>query len=208
MDYLGPVTTTPRAASGRARRPRVDRRQAIVDAAVELARETPFDEVAVADVARRAGVSHGLLFYYFEDKWAVMAEALTQIVEALHAHQAPRPAETGRRERVEAFARRHVEFLQDRAENYLALVHGGALAQPQLREIVDLARRAGVEMVADLLDLPRPLAPLADLVLTSWVATLDVCTEQVLTRDDLGLDEVVAWAADRLLDDVARLTSD
>lgn len=55
--------------------------------------------------------------------------------------------------------------------------------------------------------LASPLEPMTQLALTSWVATLDGCTEQALARTYLDLDQVVTWAVDRLLQDVERSTA-
>lgn len=204
LAYPRGVTSTPSRADGRTRRPRVDRRQAIIDAAIELAGEKPFDEVNAADIVRRAGVSHGLLFYYFRDKWAVTAEALGQLLEELREFQAPRESESTVDERLAGFARRHVQFVQEHQASYLALLRGGAMARAEVRAMIDEARREGVAALGLLLELEQPLSPMDDLALSGWVALLDVCTERVLTDPSLDADTVADWAAARLRDALAR----
>lgn len=201
------VTTAPRPPAARTRRtagPRVDRRRAIIDAAIALSGEQPYDEVNVADIAKRAGVSHGLLFYYFEDKWAVTTEALRQILDDLRDVQAPRLTESSPRGQVEGFTRRHLQFVLAHRDAYLALLDGGVMSRPEVREMLDRERREGTAVIAAILDLPTPLEPMTDLALLSWAATLDVCAEQVLRRTDLDLESVVTWLVDRLHEDVGR----
>lgn len=58
-------------------------RQRLVAAAVELFSENTFDEVAVADIPKAAGVAHGLLFHYFGSKRRIYLEAMRQAAEEL-----------------------------------------------------------------------------------------------------------------------------
>lgn len=201
LPTVPPVSTTPTPQGHRSRGDRPNRRQAIIDAALELATEKPFDEVTVADVARRAGVAHGLLFYYFADKWAITTEALSQILAGLDAAQEPSPDEISPPERIEGFVRRHLEFIVSHRASYLTLMQGAAITRPDVRELLHEARRQGVEMLAGILGHATPLSPMENLRLWSWLAMLDLCTERVLVEDDLDREAVVAWLAARLIAD-------
>lgn len=177
----------------------MDRRQAILDAALELARTRPFDEITVSDVARTAGVSHGLVFYYFRDKWGVTAEALAQLLDDMRAFQTPPRGGASPADDLAAFVRRHLAYLLDRRDSYLVLMRGGAMARPEVRDLLDDARRRGVLAVAAILGLPEPLSPMDDLRISGWSALLEVCTERLMTEPALDLDVVADWAAAQLL---------
>ena len=99
--------------------PRRDRRQALIDAAIEMFTEDGSADISAAAVARRADVAHGLLFYYFTDKKGLVAAALVDMLDELAAYQSPRPEEKTERERLEGFVRRHVEFLDRYRMAYL-----------------------------------------------------------------------------------------
>lgn len=59
------------------RRPTVDeRRNEILEAAIQVVIERGFGATRVADVARRLGISTGLVHYHFESKDQLLAEAL------------------------------------------------------------------------------------------------------------------------------------
>lgn len=62
--------------SGTATRSR-DRHQEIVEAAARVITERGLAETRIADIAEQAGVSPGLILYYFESKDRLLAEALT-----------------------------------------------------------------------------------------------------------------------------------
>jgi len=73
---------TPRAAH------RPSRRQAVVDAAMNLfAAQTP-DAVTVADIAERAGMTSAAVYYHFATKDQILLEGLQSFGAALVAHVA------------------------------------------------------------------------------------------------------------------------
>jgi len=59
------------------------RREEIVDAALRLVLEVGYNQVTLADIAERVGVSKGLISYYFPKKEDVFLAVLDQIVERL-----------------------------------------------------------------------------------------------------------------------------
>lgn len=62
-------TTTPKHTK--------DRHQEIVDAAARVITERGLAETRISDIAEQAGVSPGLILYYFDSKDRLLAEALT-----------------------------------------------------------------------------------------------------------------------------------
>jgi AcrR family transcriptional regulator len=54
-----------------------DRHQEILDAAARVITDRGLAETRISDIAERAGVSPGLILYYFESKDRLLAEALT-----------------------------------------------------------------------------------------------------------------------------------
>jgi AcrR family transcriptional regulator len=54
-----------------------DRHQEIVDAAARVITERGLAETRISDIAEQAGVSPGLILYYFESKDRLLSEALT-----------------------------------------------------------------------------------------------------------------------------------
>ncbi|MHA3022807.1 TetR/AcrR family transcriptional regulator [Mycobacterium sp. BMJ-28] len=90
------------------RRSRGDRqRDAIVAAVRELLQEKPFADLSVSMISERAGVARSGFYFYFDTKYAVLAQILdeaTRELEELTQHFAPRgPGET-----PAAFAKRMV----------------------------------------------------------------------------------------------------
>lgn len=82
-------------------------RQAIVQAVRELLEEKPFAELSVSSISDRAGVARSGFYFYFDSKYAVLAQIVTEAtreLEELTQYFAPRGAD----ESPAAFAERMV----------------------------------------------------------------------------------------------------
>lgn len=82
-------------------------RQAIVTAVRELLEEKPFAELSVSAISDRAGVARSGFYFYFESKYAVLAQIMSDAaaeLDELTQFFAPR----GENESPAAFARRMV----------------------------------------------------------------------------------------------------
>lgn len=62
-----------------------DRRDALIAAARQAFAEHGYEATSIAGIARRAGVSDGLLYRYFTDKRALLAAVLTRYMEEMVA---------------------------------------------------------------------------------------------------------------------------
>lgn len=82
-------------------------RQAIMQAVRDLLEETPFAELSVSSISQRAGVARSGFYFYFDSKYAVLAQILAEAAEELEEltqYFAPRqPGES-----PEQFAKRMV----------------------------------------------------------------------------------------------------
>ncbi|OSC28031.1 TetR family transcriptional regulator [Mycobacterium vulneris] len=90
-----------------ARRRGDKQRQAIVQAVRELLQEKPFAELSVSTISLRAGVARSGFYFYFDSKYAVLAQLMAEAAEELEeltGYFAPRQAG----ESPEEFAKRMV----------------------------------------------------------------------------------------------------
>lgn len=152
-------------------------------------------DISVAAITRRAGVAHGLLFYYFTDKQGLVAAALADVLGKLATEQSPRENEQSARDRVEGFVRRHIEFLQKYRILYTRVVLEGALGDPAVEVAIRHARVGGAHQVAQLAGLDTPLPPLTEAAVLGWTGFLDRAAEAWLDSD-IPLDSVVTMIVD------------
>ncbi len=100
---------SPKSPSNRAERT-AERREAIIEAALDEFISRGFTATRIDDVARRAGVAKGTIYLHFKDKESMFEElirtALVPLIGRLHA---PPPIGGSVRDAVEAFARTFIQ---------------------------------------------------------------------------------------------------
>jgi AcrR family transcriptional regulator len=98
------VVSAPLAKPNRAERA-AERRQAIIEAAMEEFISRGFAATRLDDIAKRAGVAKGTIYLHFKDKESMFEELIrTAIVPLVARMQGPPPASGMVRDLVEAFA--------------------------------------------------------------------------------------------------------
>jgi len=106
---LGTKAQSPKPPSNRAERT-AERREAIIEAALDEFISRGFTATRIDDVARRAGVAKGTIYLHFKDKESMFEElirtALVPLIGRLHA---PPPIGGSVRDAVEAFARTFIQ---------------------------------------------------------------------------------------------------
>lgn len=93
------VSSHPANPEPGARRRGDKQRQAIVEAVRGLLQEKRFAELSVSTISLRAGVARSGFYFYFDSKYAVLAQLMaeaTEELEELTQYFAPRQAEIGR----------------------------------------------------------------------------------------------------------------
>jgi AcrR family transcriptional regulator len=113
------------------------RRALIVDCAVDAIAELGFAKASVDQIARRVGVSKGVITYHFPNKEEIVDAIVEKAVSAGRAYIAPRViAETSAAGRLRAYIESHLEFMDARRRLLIALL-----------EIAMNARRADGSLV-------------------------------------------------------------
>jgi len=104
-----PKAQPPKPPSNRAERT-AERREAIIEAALDEFISRGFTATRIDDVARRAGVAKGTIYLHFKDKESMFEElirtALVPLIGRLHA---PPPIGGSVRDAVEGFARTFIQ---------------------------------------------------------------------------------------------------
>src|SRR3954466_2673525 len=87
--------------------------------------ERPFEEVSIDDIAAAAGISKNLLYHYFSGKrelyLAVIGEAAERMLELTAPDETLEPVE-----RLHASLRAHLDYAEEHAEGYTALLRGAS----------------------------------------------------------------------------------
>src|ERR1700724_4433217 len=114
-------------------------RQAIVQAVRELLEEKPFAELSVSTISLRAGVARSGFYFYFDSKYAVLAQIMAEAAEELEEltqYFAPRqPGES-----PEQFAKRMVRSaaaVYAHNDPVMAACHVARHTDMQIRDLLE-----------------------------------------------------------------------
>jgi AcrR family transcriptional regulator len=81
-----------------AERRRLQLREEIIDAAIDVFAEAGYHDAGVADIAKRVGIGHSTFYRHFENKRAILDEVVNTVIErsmaAIAAENAPEAANT------------------------------------------------------------------------------------------------------------------
>ncbi|MEO1229370.1 MAG: TetR/AcrR family transcriptional regulator [Myxococcota bacterium] len=125
----------PKGAGGGRRMSREDRRQAIIDAAVEVFAKKGFFGAKVAEIAETAGVADGTIYLYFKSKddllISLFEEKMEMIIDdletTLHSLDSP----------------------EDKLRTYIILHLEGVAAQPELMQVLTIELRQSARFIKE-----------------------------------------------------------
>jgi len=168
------------------------RRQQLLELGLELFASQSYDGISIDEIARRAGVSKGLLYHYFPSKRALYVAAVTAAAEQLleetdidkHGTR-PEPDPERIREVIHAF----LSYVSRRRAEYVFLLRGGIGSDPEVDEIFEGVRRTLVQrLLTRLSQFGAVDDPATRLRLRGWIGFLEVSTLEWLQTQELDLD--------------------
>jgi AcrR family transcriptional regulator len=167
-------------------------RERIVEAAVQIFSEQTYDDVAVSDIAKAAGVAHGLLFHYFGSKRGIYLEAMRGAAEQLETAFVFKPDLTPA-EQIRHAVASHLRYLATHRGLALRLILGGRGADPGAWEVFEAARWRAVEATAELFGVD-PRRPAVRMAGRAAVSAMDEATIFWLDNDQpFAVDDMVDW---------------
>jgi AcrR family transcriptional regulator len=165
----------------------VPRRQSIVNEALDLFAERPYEEVSIDDVCDRAGVAHGLVSYHFGGKRGLFAASIEQAWNDLVEYERPLGDERTAVERVRGYLDRHFEFVRRFPGRYAFLMQHGT-GDPAVLEAMRNARQHAVARLVESLGCPDNPPPELRVALLGWASYVDSVTLDWVMNGDLELD--------------------
>jgi AcrR family transcriptional regulator len=170
------------SSEGRRRLTVDDRRSELLGACLRLIGTRPWDEVSMADVAAAAGVSKPLLYHYFSTKSELYLATVASAAEELRAATRPDAAlPVG--PRMLAALSAHLDWIDDHALAYRAILQGAISSNDDVQAIVEASRADVVSRLAEGFGF-ADLAPAQRIALRGWVGFLEsACLDWLDARD-------------------------
>ena len=169
------------------------RRQQLLELGLELFGNQTYDELSIDEIARRAGVSKGLLYHYFPSKRAfyvaAVREAARHLLEETDIDQhgtGPDPDPEGVRIVLRAF----LGYVSRRRVVYAFLLRGGIGTDPEVAEIVENTRQAFVDRMLTRLSRfgARADDPATRLRLRGWLGFVEASSLDWADKQELDLE--------------------
>ncbi len=182
-----------------------ERRQQLIALGVESLADRPLEAITIEDLAARAGVSPGLVHYYFGSRQGLRSELVRTARDAMLHATAPRP-ELPPLERLRDTLDRFVEFVREHDGTFYSLVRGAASGDEQVRTTVQHARDV---LAGHLREVVRELGvdktPLLDVALRSWISFAEQALAEAATDPDVEPADLAAFLERSALGVVAAL---
>jgi AcrR family transcriptional regulator len=184
----------------RARAAIADRRQLIIDAARALFATRPYDQVTTTEIAKNAGVAYGLIAHHFDNKRGLYLAVMNQIaVEIAAVHETPPPQDASLADRLRFALRRHIAYIDQYPESFVALLRGALGADAEHQAAIDRLRWLGAQRILLALGMVEPIPAALRTAMRGWVGYLDEMMIDRNTHRDIDAETVVELAAAALI---------
>ncbi|GAB4006636.1 TetR/AcrR family transcriptional regulator [Nocardioides ultimimeridianus] len=164
------------------------RRSALLAALDDLLREQTLEEVNVAEISRRAGVTRSAFYFYFESKATAVLALMAELYDdASDATDLLVKAEGDPRERIRTVIATLFASVDRTPHTYRALLEARA-ASPAVRELWDAGRAEFAGMVAEMIERERAVGhATAGVDASALAAVLLDLNDHAVERHALGV---------------------
>lgn len=166
------------------RLPRVERRQQLLTAALEVFVAQGYHAAAMDDIAGRAGVSKPVLYQHFPGKLDLYLALLDSSADALvDAVRAALAATHDNKLRVEGTIAAYFTYVSDQAGAFRLVFESDLTGEPAVRERVDRVTEACSQAVSEVIAEDTDLSPAAAMLLaTGLTGSAQVAARWWLTQ--------------------------
>ncbi|WP_406448592.1 TetR/AcrR family transcriptional regulator [Streptomyces sp. NBC_00876] len=170
-----------------------ERRAQLVAIGVDMLVDRSLDELSTDDVARRAGISRGLLFHYFDSKRDFYRSVVQQECDDFAAATEPdftlEPVPW-----LRSFIAGFAAYVTEHRKVYLALVRGAAGSHPAVEDIVESTRSTLARRVEEgQRRLGMPDSPRLPVAARAWMAFAEEAVTGWPLDEPDALDELGAF---------------
>ena len=176
-----------------------ERRAQLLTLGLSIFSERSYDEVSIDDIARAAGISKGLLYYYFPTKRDFYVAALRAASKELLDETLGTPANATPEEQVERGVRTYLAYVERRGAAYVALMRGGIGSDPEVAAVLEETRATFLGRIVAALP-PEATGPLIHTAMRGWIGFVEAASIDWVARQSVPIESIVALAKALLFD--------
>jgi AcrR family transcriptional regulator len=197
-----PLLPSRAAREPRARLDVDERRAQLLALGLAMFSVRTYDEVSIDDLARAAGVSKGLIYYYFPTKRDLYVAALGEAARRLLSETRSDPAGAAE-ERLRRGLTTYLDFVERHGQAYVALMRGGIGSDPEVATILEETRHTFATRILE--NLPHESKrPLVRTALRGWIGFVEATAIDWMEHRAVRREELVELLAGIIVDAVAR----
>jgi AcrR family transcriptional regulator len=144
------------------------RRAQLLEIGLEVFSHRPYEEVWIEEIARRAGVSRGLLYHYFPTKRDFFIAVVEEAVSQAYTLSEP-DAQLPPLERLRAGVDAWLDYFEEHAHGALSTHRAAAASDPQVRAIVEAGQARQAERIVRQIAGDAEAPPLLYIAVRGWL---------------------------------------
>ena len=167
------------------------RRDQLIELGAKMLSIRGFDDISIEEIAKKAGISRGLLFHYFPSKrdfhLAIAARGSDELLAILKPNTDLPPVDM-----VRDLLNRYVDYVLENRDGYTAILRGPSSGDPDMRSVADKSRKRIVDQTLSFVPLPpEQITPRIRLATRGWIAFVEETTlnwledQEQISREDL-----------------------
>ena len=161
-----------------------ERREKLLMLGRSLFGKYSYDDLSIADIAKLAGMSKGLLYHYFPTKREFYIETVRAAANEILEVSQPSAALSSRKRLLHSLDS-YLKYVEENASAYVSLMKSGIGVDGEVAEIVEQARRSFIERIGAELGLKK-MKPTQRLALKGWVGFVEAVSLEWLNSKALG----------------------
>lgn len=168
-----------------------ERRQQLIDTAIELYSTRPYERVSVDDITEAADVSRALFYRYFENPAQLFAASSRVAIDGLLARLTALP-EGSPLEQARQNVGEFLAFAEQHKSAVTALLRNGSAISPEAGNLLGEVRTAVVDHIKRRAGLTHT-DTLTELTLSCWMPVIEEATLQWLHQPTMSRDALADW---------------
>jgi AcrR family transcriptional regulator len=148
-----------------------------------------YDEVWIEEIAKRAGISRGLLYRYFPTKRDFYVEVTREAAAEAGQLTAPDASLPPGRQLlvgIDAFLR----YAEEHSQGFLTAYRGSLAGDPEVRAIIEQGRLRQAQRIINIVAADAEPSPLMRLAVHGWIAFAQNVTAEWLAQREPARDAV------------------
>ncbi len=173
------------------------RRAQLLELGRDLFGQRPYDDIAIDEIAERAGISKGLLYHYFGSKRGFYVATIQEAARALLAATLEDPA-LSPPDRARRSLETYLDFVSENAPAFKALLGSGIGTDAEVASVVDGVRNEFLRRFVTNLGLAEAPRPVFELAARSWIGLVEAASLAWIDRGGVDRGTLTAFLLETL----------